>query len=147
MIRLMALSANARTRFSISWSPGFSWNKCDSQSGERLESITWEDSEWKVTVGTEDNEQLGGRSHQGEYMPRRLSRKLYDLDENVVDISRQGVDINLPLLHSEEVIQVQFDVAIGPNRGEEDISTWLAMGSWLVSADSSNNVFVRSGVA
>ena len=98
------------------------------QSGERLESATWGNCDWKVTVGTEDNEELGGRSHQGEFMPRRLSRTLHDLDKNVVEISRQGVEINLPLLRVDELVQIHFEVVSGPNKGEDDIDTWLAVG-------------------
>ncbi len=129
IIRIKVLSANVLVNLAISWRPGYCWRTFDSaQSGERLEACTWENSDWKVTVGTEDNEQLGGRSHQGEYMPRRLSIALHK-DYKMVGISRQGVEINLPLLHTGELVQVQFSIATGPNKGEEDedIDTWLAV--------------------
>lgn len=78
------------------------------ESGEELVAQTFSDSNYCLTMGTEDEDYLSQRSYVAKGLSRRLNRSI---NSEVVYYTESGLKINLPKLYPNEVAQVHYVVA------------------------------------
>lgn len=103
------------------------------ESGEWLDSVLFENEIYKVSIGTEAPEAMLSRAMENYFMPKRFVKLLKSENDNFADKTffdylENGFEINFPELINEEEVKIHFIIAENYNKGNEDISTWLAVG-------------------
>jgi hypothetical protein len=126
VLRVNALKSHLKTRYTLKWLPGHRWTEGFPESGEGLEARTWVNEEWKVTIGTEDREFLAARAKTGMWMSQRMTTAIEGSTEDIVQMTKDAISIELPELSDGQCCQVHFVIASN-RRIEEDLSTWLAV--------------------
>lgn len=93
------------------------------ESGEGLECQSFENSNLKLSIGTEDLEFLLRRAAHQDWLPSRYQS---ELDEIELRYLAKGIEIRLPNLLRSECAQLQFIVAWSSTKNPE-VSTWYAV--------------------
>lgn len=102
------------------------------ESGESLESIIFENINYKLSIGTYDSEVMLSQAIRNQSMPKRFVSFLKSEKDNFADKTflsylSNGFEINFPELENGEEIKIHFIIAEDLNKGENDISTYLAV--------------------
>jgi len=98
----------------------------DSESGECLSAQCWEDADYKITIGTQDEECLEGRAFNSKGLPLRLAKQKL-LDPELVENHEDGIEVVLPPLLENEEGQIQFIISWVNKKETDPISTWYAV--------------------
>ena len=91
------------------------------ESGEALECQSFENDDFKLSIGTEDQERFIQRAASQNLLPTRFQNDLLD-SEYLSD----GIKIILPNLLKGEIAQFHFIVSWSSKRNPE-VSTWYAV--------------------
>jgi hypothetical protein len=110
-------------------------------SGERLEAMTWENGEWKLTLGTEDGTVLVHRARVQDMMPDRFRAEDEISQLQIVRYLPNGIAVPIPELRKGELCQVHFTAAWKRSREEGDEAAWFAAGADCPSILSSCGVY------
>jgi hypothetical protein len=97
------------------------------ETGECLESASWNIGPLVMQIGTEDNDSLIQRAERGEFFPPRVAERLASIDRSVVRCSYRGLTVRIPDLAAGELMQIQFIVAWATPAEPTDNSTWYAV--------------------
>ena len=105
----------------------------DSASGECLDALIWENSDWVMSIGTQDGECLSGRALRGDNMPRALADQL---ELATIEYSSNGLCVPMTNVPANEMVQVHFLVAWAVRSETENLSTWYAVdrkSGWILA--------------
>ncbi len=94
-------------------------------TGQYLDAIEAEDSEWILHIGTEDGEALNSRTKSNDWFPERLENKV-DFYQSITKMLKEGFETNIPELYVEEQIHIQYLSAYDIKK-PESVNTWLAV--------------------
>ncbi len=129
----LAAKRDVQLRFAGAWS-GNSYPDGGGEPGERLMAMTWESSQFVVSLGTGDIE--WHYPYAGKSFPLRWKQFLpeYELPEYmneqtihfIEQVGQRGLMFEPPGLMSGEACQLAFAVAWA-DFAENDISTWLSV--------------------
>lgn len=97
----------------------------DSATGEHLDAIQADNSEWTLHIGTEDGEVLNSRAENDDWFPPRLKNDL-DFCQSITEMKQNGLLTKIPLLNKGEKIHIQYLVAYD-KKDECKVNTWLAV--------------------
>jgi len=121
--RLCAKQTVSSCNFTATWEQGFTWGKEEPQSSQWVYARTWSDGQSEVSVGTDDEDALAARSHQGNDLPHEWEEYFrsssnhfswFSLQPIHNELGKTGLAVPLPLLAAGRRCQVQFVVAWGP---------------------------------
>lgn len=93
------------------------------EGGEGLISQNFENTNYKLSVGTEDEDFLIQRAIGRKWMPLRFQNLI---NPNMIEYIPGGLQIELPLLENGECVQIQFVVAWS-KKNYPEVSTWFAV--------------------
>lgn len=93
------------------------------ETGEALIAFTAESREWKLSIGTEDEERLQLRARHKNWLPKRMEN---EITYNNIISEKNGIKIKLPSLLKDEVAQIHFIIAYNPKNANES-ATWFAV--------------------
>ena len=132
-LRLASKVDNLELRFSAAWSEDTHLNG-GGDTGEGLMAMTWENSQFIVSLGTGDVEwhyRYAGKSFPArwkqfipKYEPEYINEQTIPFIEQ---IDQRGLIFELPNLMSGEACQLAFAVAWANFISEDDISTHVAV--------------------
>ena len=93
------------------------------EPGEGLECQSFENGDFKLSIGTEDQDNLSNRMRSQDWLPLR-----FQSEENEIGLEcfSKGMRITLPNLLQNERAQVQFIIAWASTK-EQEVSTWYAV--------------------
>lgn len=114
----------------LGWLSSYQWIVGCGEPSEGIEAKTWKNDQWKVTIGTENEEYLAARARVNQWMPSRLVPQIQQAVDSIVNIKVDSVAIKLHDLLASERCQLQFVVASNRNELVDDISTWLAVSNY-----------------
>ncbi|MDW2879738.1 MULTISPECIES: hypothetical protein [Bacillaceae] len=96
-------------------------------SGERLEAMTWEYGEWKLTLGTEDGAALVQRSRIKDMMPDSFYAEDEISQIQIVRYLPNAIAVPIPEIRKGELCQVHFVAAWSRPKEDGDASAWFAV--------------------
>lgn len=104
------------------WSP---------ETGQYLQALTADFGDYRVSLGTEDDEMLGHRASRGKFLPESWHSSLQDWD-SLSRFEPSGLTFNichsdLRTLHPGQVVQFHLLLARSLRTGDDDVTTWLAV--------------------
>lgn len=94
-----------------------------SEPGEGLTARSWENSDIKLTIGSEDEDYLIRRALAAKWMPYQFASQI---TSEAIDCAQKGIAITLPELSKGEFMQTHFIVAWSTKNSPET-STWYAV--------------------
>lgn len=97
----------------------------DSATGEYLDAIQADNSEWTLHIGTEDGEALNSRAENDDWFPPRFKHDV-DFYQSITEMKQNGFITKIPLLNKGEKIHMQYLVAYD-RKDEHKVNTWLAV--------------------
>ena len=86
------------------------------ESGEGLECQSFENEDFKLSIGTEDLEYLCRRAKSINWLPPRFE---HEIDEIELEYLAKGIRVTLPNLFQGETAQIQFIVAWSSKKNPE----------------------------
>ncbi len=93
------------------------------ETGEGLVSMAFENAEWIMNVGTEDEDYLNCRAMSNKWMPNRFKDNIQS--DNIQQFSN-GLEVTFPNLNEYDSIQTQFIVA-WTSKKYNPSSCWFAV--------------------
>lgn len=93
------------------------------ESGEGLASQSFENNDYKLNIGTEDEDYLQQRAESQNWLPLHFKDKI---STEQIDYLKSGIKITLPELLPNESLQIHFIVSWSSKKNPE-ISTWYAV--------------------
>ena len=124
--RFKNFSKKMDLQFSCRFLPKQTKLKGEHESGEGLIAQSWNGSNGRITIGTEDEEYLFGRSENQRWLPSRLAKKNLLIPE-MIECLEDGIQVSLPSLEENEQGQIQFITAWIEGNNSHDYSTWYAV--------------------
>jgi hypothetical protein len=122
--RIMCLSKEALPVFKVTLNSNSSLESDGiPESGEGLVSISFENPEMQLSIGTEDEDSLNSRALVKEWMPNHFSGNIFS---SSIKYLANGLEVSLPYLKVQDCIQIQFIIASSSNRNHKD-SCWFAV--------------------
>jgi len=97
----------------------------DSATGEHLDAIQADNSEWTLHIGTEDGEVLNARAENDDWFPPRLKNDV-DFCQSITEMKQNGLITKIPHLNKGEKLYIQYLVAYD-KKDESKVNTWLAV--------------------
>jgi hypothetical protein len=97
----------------------------DTATGEHLDAIQADNSEWTLHIGTEDGEILNSRAENDDWFPPRLKNKV-DFYQSITEMKQNGFMTKIPDLNEGEKIHIQYLTAYD-KKYEQKVNTWLAV--------------------
>lgn len=94
------------------------------ETGEGLFASSYENNEFKLSIGTEDEEYLASRASIQKWLPYRLEDIF--LNSCAIDSIPGGLKVILPSIEANETVQIQFIIAWSSKKNNES-STWFAV--------------------
>lgn len=94
-----------------------------SETGEGLVSMSFENSEMQLAIGTEDEDSLNDRAFMKDWMPKSFFGNIFSND---IKSLANGIEVSLPCLRVQDCTQIQFIVASTSNKSHKD-SCWFAV--------------------
>lgn len=112
--------------FSASWIEVYGWEDYGSDTGENLEAVEYENEQYRLHIGTQEEPLIMGKRNQGDMIPKSLALNSAFEKYSFVLHSDQGIEVSMTEIDSHQICQVHFLIA-WKRKIEEDISTWLAV--------------------
>jgi hypothetical protein len=100
--------------------------KGEPESGEGLIAQSWDDTNVRITIGTEDEEDLFERAESQQWLPSRLAKENL-LTPEMIKYLADGIQVSLPTLLENEQGQIQFVIAWVEGKDRCGYSTWQAV--------------------
>ncbi|MGD6878059.1 hypothetical protein [Bacillus infantis] len=97
------------------------------ESGERLEAMTWEYGQWKLTLGTEDGTALVHRARIKDMMPDSFYAEDEISQLQIVRCLTNAIAVPIPEIRKGELCQVHFVAAWNRPKEDGDASSWFAV--------------------
>jgi hypothetical protein len=97
----------------------------DSATGEHLDVIQADNSEWTLHIGTEDGEVLNARAENDDWFPSRLKNDV-DFCQSITEMKQNGLITKIPHLNKGEKLHIQYLIAYD-KKDESKVNTWLAV--------------------
>lgn len=97
----------------------------DIATGENLDAIKAESTEWTLHIGTENGEILNPRAENDDWFPPRLKDKV-DFSQSITLMKQNGFVTRIPKLNKSEKIYIHYLTAFD-KRDEKKVNTWLAV--------------------
>jgi hypothetical protein len=97
----------------------------DSATGEHLDAIQADNSEWTLHIGTEDGEVLNARAENDDWFPSRLKNDV-DFCQSITEMKQNGLITKIPHLNKGEKLHIQYLIAYD-KKDESKVNTWLAV--------------------
>lgn len=94
-------------------------------TGEHLDAIEANNSDWTLHIGTEDGEIMNSRAYNDDWFPLRLKNNV-DVYQSITEIMKNGFVTKIPELNLGEKIHIHYLCAYD-KKHEEKINTWLAV--------------------
>lgn len=93
------------------------------ESGEGLECQSFENENFKLSIGTEDQDYLLRRMNALDWFPSRFQSTQEEIE---IEYFSKGIKVILPDLCQNEKVQVQF-IAAWASKTNNEVSTWYAV--------------------
>jgi len=122
--RIKSIFSNLKLDFRTFIEHGLNILNTDGESGEGLTSFLCENNQFKLSIGTEDEEYLASRASLQKWMPQRF-RNIF-LNNLIVECMSNGLKVDLPPLNINETVQIQFVIAWSSKENYSE-STWFAV--------------------
>ncbi len=106
------------------------------ESGEGLVSISFENTDMYLSIGTEDEDYLNNRALENQGMPNHFFGKIFS---SAIEILANGIAVSLPCLKVQDCIQIQFIVALSSKKHHKD-------SCWFSVEQSPEHILKRAGV-
>ena len=106
----------------------------DITTGENLEAISAENSEWILHIGTEDGEILNSRAENGDWFPPRLSNTV-NFYKSITEMKKNGFITKIPDLKMGEKLHLQYLTAYDKNDVKNG-NTWLAVDEFKLKLEN-----------
>lgn len=90
-------------------------------TGEHLDAIHAEGTEWTLHIGTEDSEIMNSRALNDDQFPSRFHNRT-----GITEMKPNGFVTSIPELNSGEKIHIHY-LAAYDKRDEQKVNTWLAV--------------------
>ncbi|HEX2579549.1 MAG TPA: hypothetical protein VHK67_04010 [Rhabdochlamydiaceae bacterium] len=113
-------------QFSCRFLPKQAKLKGEPESGEGLIAQSWSNANGRLTIGTEDEEDLVERAENQQWLPSRFAKKNLLIPE-MLEYLEDGIRVSLPALEENEQGQIQFIIAWIEGNNRNDYSTWQAV--------------------
>lgn len=95
------------------------------ESGEGLIAQSWEDDNFRLSIGTEDEEYLLSRAKYSNGLPSRFAAENLLVPE-LIKYLEDGIEVELPSFQLNEEGQVQFVIS-WVKKNQYSLSTWFAV--------------------
>jgi hypothetical protein len=96
----------------------------DIESGEGLISYMCENNQFKLSIGTEDEEFLASRASTQKWMPHRFE-DIFSKN-SVIEFIPNGLKVVFSSLEANEIVKIQFIMAWS-SKTHNELSTWFAV--------------------
>ncbi len=96
------------------------------ESGQYLVAESFQDREYRLTIGTEDEESLLSRAKNQKGLPSRFVKEEL-LSYEMFDYLKNGIKVSLPLFQKGEEGQLQFVISWAKVKGNDLSSTFFAV--------------------
>lgn len=122
--RLKTKGNNQSCSFIAKWEDGYKWVDGGIDSGEGLEAQTWDNENFEITLGTQDEETLISREYNKYMIPLKFDTTINK--EIAVIHKLNGIVIQNFGLLPNKIHQIHFAVAWA-KKEPDNVSTWYAV--------------------
>ena len=117
VLRINTSKIVSEITFQCSWVANHNF-ECSIETGEGLEAQAWENEEYTVMIGTEDEESLSRILPEGAIL---------SCDSDLVEYSDSGMSINASQVYAGSELYLHFIVSWNKLPESEDSSCWYAV--------------------
>lgn len=124
-------------RFDCNWQTPYTWQECQTDTGQGLFAQTWHDQTYRLSVGTEDPEGVAFRAYRNSdsNSPELFSYDLmHENKYHQIDYSDSHISIQPQNIHQQQIYQFHYLVAWSQDQNDPQLQVIDWASDQLVSA-------------